>query len=61
MFTINDYLDQLDIDKDTLYDALNDAGVEVSSDETFTTLTPKVDVLVDASNDLLDNINGEEI
>lgn len=61
MFTINDYLDQLDIDKDNLYNALNDAGVEVSSDETFTTLTPKVNDLVDASNDLLDDINGEEI
>lgn len=61
MFTINDYLDQLDDDKDTLYNALDTAGVEATSTETFTTLTPKVTTLVNDVIELADDINGEVI
>lgn len=50
---ITDYLDQLDIDKDTLYNNLVNAGISASQDETFTTLCPKVGEL---SSDLKDEL-----
>ena len=42
MATITDYLTQLQADKQALVDNLNTMEVEVSDDETFTTLVPKV-------------------
>ena len=61
MFTINDYLDQLDIDKNTLYDALNEAGEEVESTDTFTVLAPKTEDMVEETMSTLDEVNGEVI
>lgn len=61
MFTITDYLDQLDIDKDTLYNAIINAGIEAEQTDTFTVLTPKVTKLVSDTITLLDQINGEVI
>lgn len=42
MPTTKDYIDQLKIDKQNLIDNLREQGVEVSSNATFTDLTPKV-------------------
>ena len=42
MPTTNDYIDQLKTDKQTLVNALNEKGVEATSNETFTSLAPKV-------------------
>ena len=42
MFTIQDYIDQLKIDKQNLVDNLITKGITASSDETFTSLVPKV-------------------
>lgn len=61
MFTITEYLDQLDIDKDTLYTAINNAGIEAEQTDTFTVLVPKVTNLVSDTITLLDQINGEVI
>lgn len=61
MFTITDYLNQLDIDKDTLYNAINNAGIEAQETDTFTIITPKVTELVNDTITLLDQINGEVI
>lgn len=49
-FTINDYLDQLKTDKQTLVDNLLAKGVSCSSDETFTTLVPKVAEITPVNN-----------
>ena len=55
---ITDYLDQLDIDKDTLYNNLVNAGISASQDETFTTLCPKVGELTsDLKDELKPSIN----
>lgn len=42
MATVSDYLTQLQTDKQTLVNNLVAKGVEATSDETFTTLAPKV-------------------
>lgn len=42
MATIQEQINQLKIDKQTLVDNLVEKGVEATSDETFTTLVPKV-------------------
>ena len=49
MATISDYLTQLQTDKQTLVDNLVAKGVEATSDETFTSLVPKV---LDVSGDV---------
>jgi len=54
---ITDYLDQLDIDKDTLYNNLVNAGISASEDETFTTLCPKVGEFADLKDELKPVIN----
>ena len=41
-----DYLNQLDVDKETMVDALTDLGVTCSSSETFTELVPKYPDLI---------------
>lgn len=42
MATISEHIEQLKIDKQTLVDNLVEKGVTATSDETFTTLVPKV-------------------
>lgn len=42
MATISEHIEQLKIDKQTLVDNLVEKGVEATSEETFTTLVPKV-------------------
>ena len=42
MATTQEYIEQLKIDKQTLVDNLVEQGVEATSEETFTTLVPKV-------------------
>ena len=42
MATIQEQINQLKVDKQTLVDNLVEKGVEATSDETFTTLVPKV-------------------
>ena len=42
MHTVDEYLDQLATDKETLVDNLETKGVTASDEETFTTLVPKV-------------------
>ena len=42
MATIQEQINQLKVDKQTLVDNLIEKGVEATSDETFTTLVPKV-------------------
>lgn len=50
MATTADYLTQLQTDKQTLVDNLVAKGVEATSDETFTTLCPKVANIPSGSN-----------
>lgn len=47
---INDYLNQLQLDKQTLVDTLNAKGVEASNEETFTSLVPKVSNIQNGEN-----------
>lgn len=49
-FTLKDYLDQLITDKETLVTNLLAKGVEASSEETFTTLVPKVNEITPVNN-----------
>lgn len=42
MATISEHIEQLKIDKQTLVDNLVEKGIEATSEETFTTLVPKV-------------------
>lgn len=50
MFTIQEYLDSLKNDKQTLITNLTTKGITCSSDETFTTLVPKVLDIVGVNN-----------
>lgn len=45
MATTNEYLQQLQNDKATLVNNLNEQGIKANDDETFTTLCPKVGLL----------------
>lgn len=42
MITTIDYINQLKIDKNNLYEYLISKGIEVSNDETFTSLISKL-------------------
>ena len=54
MATVSDYLTQLQTDKQTLVDNLVTKGVSATSDETFTSLVPKVlDIQSGSSDDLV--------
>lgn len=59
MATITDYLNQLDSDKESLYNALDEHGKAVSSTDTFTILVPKVQETFNTELDNLINVNGE--
>lgn len=64
MFTISDYLNQLDEDKDTLYNGLLANDVEATQSETFTTLTPKVENITNNIKTLIKpsiNLTGANI
>lgn len=50
MFTIQDYIDSLNRDKESLVANLTTKGISASDTETFTTLVPKVLDIVDVNN-----------
>lgn len=58
MATTADYLTQLQTDKQVLVDNLVAKGIEATSDETFTTLAPKV-ADIQAGGDISEYINPE--
>ena len=47
MATVTDYLTQLQTDKQTLVDNLLAKGIDATSDETFTSLVPKIENIKD--------------
>lgn len=45
--TVNDYLDNLELDKQDMINSLKSKGIEISDSATFTEIVPKIDGLVD--------------
>ena len=56
---INEYFNQLDIDKVDLVDNLNDLEIEATDEETFTQLVPKLKEIVLPSGEIEITENGE--
>ena len=45
--TVNDYLDNLELDRQDMINSLKSKGMEISDSATFTEIVPKIEGLVD--------------
>lgn len=56
--TVNDYLDNLELDRQDMINSLKSKGMEISDSATFTELVPKIDGLVDINGYFSDTISS---
>ena len=59
--TVNDYLDNLELDRQDMINSLKSKGMEISDNATFTEIVPKIDGLVDINGyyDLTKQSSGD--
>lgn len=59
--TVNDYLDNLELDRQDMINSLKSKGMEISDSATFTELVPKIDGLVDINGYYDTNIKKQPL